>query len=168
MERNKVDERWWLYKVTEEQINKINVGDVEEIRRFWEDNEKLIVNLIKGELFCQYVYTGKHIDLEDCISQVYCDLSKYRIVNSRDITHGIFKSVKYCVRGYKSGRAYYNEISLNDSLKEDFTLEDILVGASDVEECIDFSVESERLFYKVASLLFPTSEKKQKSFLSRL
>ena len=164
MEKIKADERWWKYKITDEQIEQIKVGNGEAIRRFWEDNEDLICNIIKGEIRRCYILLGKCLDIWDCISQVYVDLPTYGYRKSLDITYGIFRSVQYCVYGY--GRAY---VSFDTPLCDgDLRLEDVLVGKYEIEDCYDYSVENERLYYKIALMLFPKSAEKRSNFLRRI
>lgn len=161
MENTKVDERWWKYKITDEQIEQIKAENGEAIRRFWEDNEELICSLIKKELR----RSGSFVDIWDCISQVYCDLPKYEYTCSLDISYGIFRSVRYCVSGYADRN---KTVSLSLEFGEELTLEDVLIGKHDIEEFYNYSVEAERLYYKIALMLFSKSEKKQIAFLRRI
>ena len=157
--------KWWNYKITEEQIKLIKEENGEAIRRFWEENEKVIIAIIKGEIRRLYIMTHNRVELDDCINQVYCDLPTYKYSCSRDITYGIFRSVRFCSRGYSTRS---NTISLSTKLGEDFTLEDVLVGKYNIEDCYDYSVVAERLYYKIALMLFPESTEKQSAFLRRI
>lgn len=150
---------WWKFKITDEQIKQIKAQNGEAIRKFWEDNERLIISLIKHEL--KRCYSQCMID--DAVSQVYVDLSNYAYRDSKNLMHSIFRSVRYCIFGY--GFSY---VSFDTILSDNRKLEDILIDKKDIEECFDNSVENEELYDMIARLLFTKSTKQQADFLSKI
>ncbi|MDE7191430.1 MAG: hypothetical protein K2O35_03060 [Clostridia bacterium] len=95
--------KWWLWKIDAMQIEKIKAKDGKVIRRFWEDNENLIKNIVKKQvLFLRLRGNRKTIrlyELDDFINQVYVDLPLYDYENSRKLYYSIVRSVEKTAYG---------------------------------------------------------------------
>ncbi len=118
--QNKVDSVWWLWKINAEQISKIKAKDGEAMRRFWEDNERLIKNIVKKQVLFLRLRRDKSIRLyefNDFLNQVYVDLPLFNYENSKRLYYSIVRSVEKMPFG-----GYSRYVTYADMRREDLPL----------------------------------------------
>lgn len=113
------------YKITCEQILKINEGDKEAVDLFFIENSRRLVRL--GFFFLRYYhmlgnkFVKKIIELDDCLNQLYVDMRsgylKFALVRGL-ISKTICHSFRYCgVGGFGDEDGFYYHSSLFGGVK---------------------------------------------------
>ena len=112
-----ISKKWWLWKITATQIEKIKAKDGEVIRRFWEDNERLIKNIIKKQVLFLRLRNVKSVRLyefNDFLNQVYVDLPLYNYENSKRLYYSIVRSVEKTAFGGYSVFVTWTDLKRED------------------------------------------------------
>lgn len=170
-------EKWWYFKITDEQADEIRHGNKTAINSFYTDNERLIRNICKKaiNLFSRLreVVFGRMYCIDDAMYQIYVDLSSYRFENSRQLYGCMMRSVIYMERGgytAKCGR-FGVIVSLDSALPgkdgdEGRTYGDIIASPEILTD--ELAEDVELLYTTIAARIYPLSLVKQAELLSRI
>ena len=182
--RQKMDKKWWLYKIDDKTKDGIKSRDKYYIRKFYEDNAKLICN-IAAHFWWSYGYRAiknrRQYSVEDMVNQIYVDLPLYEYEDSRSLYKCMITSCRYvdvggigCVKGYHYMNQDLKTMSLDKVLVpdgKDFTLYKMLAAPDTCEkEVIDKVtlgeyLKMEQLIDKLAVKLFPNDTYMQDKFI---
>lgn len=170
-------EKWWYFKITDEQADEIRHGNKAAINSFYTDNERLIRNICKKaiNLFARLhtIIYGRMYCIYDAMYQVYVDLSSYRFENSRQLYGCMLRSVTNMERGgytAKCGR-FGVIVSLDSALPGKDgdggrTYGDIIASPEILTD--ELAEDVELLYTTIAARIYPLSLVKQAELLSRI
>lgn len=171
------NEKWWYFKITDEQADKIRHGDKAAINSFYADNENLIRNICKKaiNLFSRLreVVFDRMYCIDDAMYQVYVDLSSYRFENSRQIYSCMMRSAINIERGGYTAKCgqFGAVVSLDSALPgkdgdEGRTYGDIIASPEILTD--ELAEDIETLYMTIAARIYPLSLVKQAELLSRI
>lgn len=187
MAKKNIDEKWRLFKIDDETAERIKNGNYTAVRKFYEDNEKLIRNIA---VHCYWLWgvrenrNRRMFEVDDYVNTIYVDLLHYDYTDSRTLYKGMIISCRYVdcgglahIKGYHFMNDDLCNVSLDKAMTpdgKDFTLYKML-GSPDpfIEnilndgETIEERVKTDELIEKLAVMLYPDDNIRQENFIRR-
>jgi len=145
--------KWWKFKITDEQARAWQYGDVNAAKQFYEENERLLRGIAKHYMKRSVIDNLKHlyyraalIELQrkyeygEMLSQIYADMISYHFWDSHSLYRCIIRScVGLVYGGYEPFCKVLTDIAIHSSSL------DAPIGEDDGDELIDIIADSKTI-----------------------